>query len=778
MRDKQPIRVPLATNLTTREPLGVVTTTIYDTLLTNCYVEQKEEQGQKKLYTIKRHGFNTILTYNAGLATPGQGLTFFQGSLYAVANNTLWRVSGNANATADGTAWAASTSGPFTGRDRFGCIVFQNQIFVIGGENTAGLAFLNDVWSSVDGINWTQVASAAPWGARTEFDLAILGDTLYLMGGRGNGVAFNDVWSTKDGANWTQVVSAAPWSTRYGHKCVSYNQGIFLMGGLDGVTGAYLNDVWFTVDGKVWTKQVQNAAWGARNRFGLVVFNNTIWLFGGYNGASLNTVYNTTDGINWVNTGVLPAVRSDLSVVVYSNRIWLVGGNDNVGATTTVWTTTNGAAFTVVTAAYGGAAVMGAGLVNFTITTTQKFNTLWLIAGFGPAPRNSIFTATLNVPLPNSVAIGTGASAQTQYQFEQQNAGQYLVFKTPGDAWVWTAGTLQQITSPNYPKINTVPGVVNVDDTIYVMDFQGVIYGSNLSTPFDWSALNFITADYAADTGVALWKYQNFVVAFKSTTIQFFRDAGRFPGSPLLPITDANLNIGCASAGSIARMGNTLYFMATPGDKYGRYIGRFNGFQVERVSTPDVDRVLNNLLPDAFVYAYSFELDGHPFYLLTFKQGPTVTLVYDDLMKLWYIWNNGGLGYFGMTAYATDGIRDYFQDLANGIIRTPSPIQYQDDGVATSCVIQGPKADGGNNNWKSVVATTVIADRRTATAPNNILVQWSDDDGVTYNTGRTVDLSISRPRFTRSGRFRRRTYKLTHTSNNPLRLEALEIEVG
>ena len=87
-----------------------------------------------------------------------------------------------------------------------------------------------------------------------------------------------------------------------------------------------------------------------------------------------------------------------------------------------------------------------------------------------------------------------------------------------------------RVTDPNYPP-RTVPGVVNLDSTVYVMDAAGVIYGCDLSNPTVWGSLNFVTAEYEADTAVCLAKVQNYVVALKDWTTQFFYDTGAGQGS-------------------------------------------------------------------------------------------------------------------------------------------------------------------------------------------------------------------------------------------------------
>jgi hypothetical protein len=60
--------------------------------------------------------------------------------------------------------------------------------------------YLNDVWSSADGINWRQDATAQ-FEPRSSPGLAIHNNELWIIDGIGY-TRFNDVWRSTDGINW------------------------------------------------------------------------------------------------------------------------------------------------------------------------------------------------------------------------------------------------------------------------------------------------------------------------------------------------------------------------------------------------------------------------------------------------------------------------------------------------------------------------------------------------------------------------------------------------
>ena len=72
---------------------------------------------------------------------------------------------------------------------------------------------------------------------------------MWVMGGLVSGsVGKNDVWSSTDGVNWTEVLADgdAPWLARFTHQAVVYDGKMWVMGGQIG-SGVKLNDVWHTV---------------------------------------------------------------------------------------------------------------------------------------------------------------------------------------------------------------------------------------------------------------------------------------------------------------------------------------------------------------------------------------------------------------------------------------------------------------------------------------------------------------------------------------------------
>jgi len=59
-----------------------------------------------------------------------------------------------------------------------------------------------------------------------------------------------------------------------------------------------------------------------------------------------------------------------------------------------------------------------------------------------------------------------------------------------------------------------------------------------------------------------------------------------------------------------------------------------------------------------------------------------------------------------------------------------------------------------------------------------ILVQWSDDDYRTYNTGLTTNMNQDNACVYRMGSFRQRIFKLTFTANELFRIQEVEVDIN
>ncbi len=236
----------------------------------------------------------------------------------------------------DGTNWSEATANAgFSPRAEHTTVAFNNKIWVIGGYATTNL---DDVWYSSDGVTWVQEpASGIGFSARCLHASVVFNNKMWVIGGYDGTSDLSDVWYSTDGANWTQATSNAVFPSREGHTLVSTSSVIWLVGGYSDASYNYLSDVWYSADGKNWSEATHSASFDSRTRHTSVIFNfeNAMWVIGGYDinvNSATNDVWYSPDGTNWTEAASSAGfdTRYAHTSVVFNNAMWVIGGyNDN-----------------------------------------------------------------------------------------------------------------------------------------------------------------------------------------------------------------------------------------------------------------------------------------------------------------------------------------------------------------------------------------------------------------------------------------------------------------
>lgn len=716
----QPVRLPLVTALETRD-----STALKDSKMVNCFFEKLGDGG----CAAKRPG---IAPAFSGTAGQGQGMFSYLNVLYSISGDHLCS---QGNALPQGFA-KLTNAATFSPRYSHGVVSFLNKIWVLGGINNSETT-LGDVYDSVDGINFVQVTTAAPWGPRSDFQLIVFNNTLYLLGGRNGSTFYGDVWSTPDGVTWTQI-TARGFGPRSNFGACLFQNKIWIAGGYGTAAGNAYNDIYSSSDGINWFKPAGQSTcpWAARAKFGFGAVSNLLVVLGGDLSFDLPTaagdLWTSPDGSAWTRVTANPFGQA--ANLISQQVSWTTDGQEysiaptlsfsgggGTGAAATAYldsqdsdtstialvTVTNqGGGYTdapTITVSQDGTSIQAGFLAyllanstagdkrGFMVTdavngilyfiadenmgsdasTTEVWKstngTTWSLYQTGPqwgqrrtsatyaagfwiiGGKNSTSPATYyddvwGSPLSGSinVALTSVTAAGLRYTFNQTAESittPLMVLKSTKDAYVYNTGTnaLTKVTNSNYPT-TTVPGIAYLDGSFYVMNSVGQIFGSAINDFTSWTALNMIPMQAEPNGGVALAKYANYILALGQWSLQFFYDNNNpAPGSPLATNSSLTANIGCASGDSMVEMQGTVLWIGQTKDS-GRAVYMVANLSPQRISTPFVDRILQ-ADPLTSVYAYATGAEGHTFYVLTLVNSG-ITLVYDFQAQDWYQWTS------------------------------------------------------------------------------------------------------------------------------------------
>ncbi len=390
------------------------------------------------------------------------------------------------------------------------------------------------------------------------------------------------------------------------------------------------------------------------------------------------------------------------------------------------------------------------------------------------AETDTVYSVIDDKVYANTASIHTLATATGTCWFEEYKGTEHLLILCDGTDMLTidTSNTVTDISDADLPTGPITP--VFFDSYIFVAK-SGTpeIYNSNVDDPELWDAGDFLSAEQYADDIVSLIRQVNYVVAFGATSVEFFFDAENVSGSPLERNEGISLKVGLAARDTVQQMDRRIIWVAQTanGDPS---VWMFEGLTASEVSTEFVNRMLKNEAASlANATAWLCRHKGHVLYVLNLTSR---TLVYDVDEQMWFDWSINSSGSHAVLPfkYATEGADHKTLVLHNtdGKIYLLNPVTHTDDAGAILVEIITDKVDFGTNNWKQQLEFVLVGDIQST---GTVTLSWTDDDYQTYRDSRSLSMSAGRAYTKAGGIFRRRAYKLLHSTNAAFRVEAVEL---
>jgi hypothetical protein len=267
---------------------------------------------------------------------------------------------------------------------------------------------------------------------------------------------------------------------------------------------------------------------------------------------------------------------------------------------------------------------------------TGPIRGLWQFGGFGYAVSgNTLYKITTAWTATTLGTIaGTGPVSMS-------DNGTQLFVAANGPSYIYNANTnvFAQITDEDFPGAVTVGYI----DGYFVFNEPNSqkVWVTSLLDGLSVDPLDFASAEGSPDGLVSLTVSNREIWLFGTNSTEVWYDAGT-ADFPLQRIQGASNELGCTAPYSVAKMDNTVFWLGA--DARGRgMVYRANGYVGQRISTHAVEWHIQQYgnLSDAIGYTY--QQDGHSFYVLIFPQANT-TWVYDLATQAWHEragWDNG-----------------------------------------------------------------------------------------------------------------------------------------
>lgn len=204
-----------------------------------------------------------------------------------------------------------------------------------------------------------------------------------------------------------------------------------------------------------------------------------------------------------------------------------------------------------------------------------------------------------------------------------------IVDGTYGYIYNIAAGTVTQITDPDFPGANHV----TFNDGYFIVNKpnSGQFFISASYNGLAWDALDFATAESNPDNLVRAVADHGELILLGEVSTEFHTNSGGLD----FPYTRSGAAIewGIAARWSLAKFDNSLIWLAK--NRMGEVqVVRLNGYSPQRVSTFDIETIINSYSGVSDATGFSYLLNGHPFYQLNFTSA-NASWLYDGASNCW-----------------------------------------------------------------------------------------------------------------------------------------------
>lgn len=286
--------------------------------------------------------------------------------------------------------------------------------------------------------------------------------------------------------------------------------------------------------------------------------------------------------------------------------------------------------------------------------------------------------------------------------------------------------------------------------------------------------INFDATDFASKSGaqdllVGIGVTKRYVYLFGEQTTEVWFDAGDTP-FPFDRLPGAFMQYGCMSAASIAQMDGELYWLAqSPQGK--AIVCKSQQFNAAHISTFALDNELSTYSDLSDAIGFTYQLDGHFFYVLTFPTSDK-TWQYDASTEQWnelsWIDANGQLHRHRANCYALAYNTPVVGDWENGNLYFWDQSNQTDNDSPIARIRSFMHSVDDNSDrirYREFIANMEVGNGQNYD-PVPVFLRWSDSRGKSWGNAISTSLGmegeyLTSLQFQRLGMARDRIFELS-----------------
>jgi len=331
--------------------------------------------------------------------------------------------------------------------------------------------------------------------------------------------------------------------------------------------------------------------------------------------------------------------------------------------------------------------------------------------------------------------IGTITSASGTVSMNDNGTDLILVDGTLNNGWIIHLSTnaFSKIDQAGFYGGNQV----NYVDGYFVLNYIGTTewyISLPLTTTFDPTYFASTTGSSDLLVGIGIAKRYLYLFGENTTEVWFNEGNTTFPFGRL---PGTFMQYGCAATNSITMIDGDLYWVAQSLQGQA-YICRTNNFNAGIVSTFAINNELQGYSTLSDAIGYSYELNGHFFYVVTF---PTAnkTWVYDLSNQQWNEWNavdiDGTLNRHRSNCFAFAYNQLVVGDFENGNLYAIDQDNYTDNGQPITRIrgFYHMEDDSSSRvHYRNFIAE-MESGNGYLNSSTEVNLRWSDDRGKSYS---------------------------------------------
>lgn len=367
--------------------------------------------------------------------------------------------------------------------------------------------------------------------------------------------------------------------------------------------------------------------------------------------------------------------------------------------------------------------------------------------------------------------VGTLLTSTGRVSISDNGTVACIVDGTYGYIVTLATNAFAQITDPAFLPAD----IVDYIDGYFIFNRSGTqqfFISELLGTTFD--ALDFASAEGSPDLLIGMIVDHREVIMFGTNSVEVFYNSGNadFP----IERQNTSIEIGCSAKFSPAKADNSVIWLGSSKNG-GPMVWRMQGYSPVRISTHAIEFAIQGYSDVSDAFAYSYQAEGHTFYVLTFPTG-NATWVYDISTNLWHerAYRNATtalLGRHRSNCHMWFGGEHVVGDYENGNLYALDLDYYSDNGDMLPAIRAAGHVSDSDYMflyWHSM-QVDIDAGVGIVTGQGSdpvIALDWSDDGGKTWSNEKWATMGAigeyrARAIWRRLGRSRDRIPRITIT---------------